>query len=424
MSTSRRVIREGQRSQLLAGALPIVALAAAAACTAQSAFAVDIPLDPNSMELQLTAGTYKISQAQPQFGIRLGFGTNLGSGNVYGGLEGLLYFSMPAHAANQVVATTSLTFSENYENSTSSGKIPTFNIDLYGLGYETSNPPTNENIASSYTTRAGIASTNLSQDYFFAGPTQTGTTSTSGIPSAVGLPTTMLQDNILVPADWTAANLNTSGPTNGTGAAVHYSSAAGNNSLASFIQSAYTAGAVAGNYLMLRMSPDITSVPGNSASTATQRYYIDYAQTPTEPTTIGGSTFGAPNSTVPTLSVVFALPGDANFDGKINADDYALIDRGAAQVAAGTLAAGATQWSNGDFNHDGTVDAADYMIIDTAYAQSLGHAPADLLAERDAQFGDGYVSALVAAVPEPTTLGLAGLAGAMTLARRRKQIAR
>ncbi|HZZ42336.1 MAG TPA: dockerin type I repeat-containing protein [Tepidisphaeraceae bacterium] len=56
------------------------------------------------------------------------------------------------------------------------------------------------------------------------------------------------------------------------------------------------------------------------------------------------------------LTITVARPGDANLDGRINADDYALIDRGMAKHLTG--------WSNGDFNGDGVVNAADYRMID------------------------------------------------------------
>jgi parallel beta-helix repeat protein len=86
------------------------------------------------------------------------------------------------------------------------------------------------------------------------------------------------------------------------------------------------------------------------------------------------------------------LAGDANWDGRINADDYALIDRGFARHLTG--------WSNGDFNGDGKVDSKDYLIIDTQdIAMSGGTAvPAVMAAERADEFGKRYVKKLKAAV--------------------------
>jgi hypothetical protein len=54
--------------------------------------------------------------------------------------------------------------------------------------------------------------------------------------------------------------------------------------------------------------------------------------------------------------VMYTYGGDANFDGKLNIDDYTRADSG--------VAASATGWSNGDFNYDGKVNIDDYTIID------------------------------------------------------------
>jgi hypothetical protein len=71
------------------------------------------------------------------------------------------------------------------------------------------------------------------------------------------------------------------------------------------------------------------------------------------------------------------------------------VDRGFARKLVG--------WQNGDFDRNGVVDAGDYLTIDTAFAQA-GNAPSpELLARRQAQFGDGYVTSLLASVPEPSS---------------------
>lgn len=112
------------------------------------------------------------------------------------------------------------------------------------------------------------------------------------------------------------------------------------------------------------------------------------------------------------LTVKYTWYGDANLDGKINADDYALADRG--------LAKGLTDWVNGDFDYSGVIDSADYLLIDTSYGLSGGSLSPDFLAQREAQFGEAYVSQLIAAVPEPASLGLIGLGAVAALGRRRR----
>jgi hypothetical protein len=55
----------------------------------------------------------------------------------------------------------------------------------------------------------------------------------------------------------------------------------------------------------------------------------------------------------------FIMAGDADHNGVIDGDDYALIDTGFNQGLSG--------WSNGDFNYDGLIDGDDYAIIDLAF---------------------------------------------------------
>jgi hypothetical protein len=96
------------------------------------------------------------------------------------------------------------------------------------------------------------------------------------------------------------------------------------------------------------------------------------------------------------------IPGDANDDGRVDRDDYSLIDRG----FSSNLPAGTTRYADGDFNFDGAVDQSDYLIIDQAFiaSQAPGFSPGSLLAQRESEFGDAYVSALTASIPEPTLL--------------------
>lgn len=126
-------------------------------------------------------------------------------------------------------------------------------------------------------------------------------------------------------------------------------------------------------------------------------------------TTWGGQTVDS------TTIVMKIVPlGDANLDGTITSDDYVLLDRG--------LALGHSGWSDGDFNYDGVVDAADHLIIDRTYAIQQGTLPSPVfLAMRAAEFGDAYVAALVASVPEPSCLGVGAMLGAMLIRRRRQR---
>jgi Dockerin type I domain len=102
-------------------------------------------------------------------------------------------------------------------------------------------------------------------------------------------------------------------------------------------------------------------------------------------------------------------PGDANEDGKISVDDYALLDRGFAKHLTG--------WNNGDFNGDNQITSADYAILDAAALSQNALSPS-LLAAHEAQFGPQYATQLLAAVPEPASMAL--LLTAFPLLTRRR----
>lgn len=114
----------------------------------------------------------------------------------------------------------------------------------------------------------------------------------------------------------------------------------------------------------------------------------------------------------PTLAITYLPAGDANSDGRLNGDDFALIDRGFAKHLTG--------FSNGDFNNDGVINAADYLILDQSFLAEGGTLSPDLLATRASAFGPEYMSDLLAAVPEPGSLAACGGAMLSLLARRRR----
>ena len=94
--------------------------------------------------------------------------------------------------------------------------------------------------------------------------------------------------------------------------------------------------------------------------------------------------------------------GDANLDGRIDADDYFVIDRNYNKSGA------VFGYSNGDFDYNGVIDSDDFFIIDstfTAQGPPLGAASA------------GAVSA----VPEPAGLTFISLSAASVLLRRRRR---
>jgi hypothetical protein len=111
---------------------------------------------------------------------------------------------------------------------------------------------------------------------------------------------------------------------------------------------------------------------------------------------------------------LFTTPyGDANLNGTIDPDDYALLDRSYALAKTGA------HWTDGDFNYDGTITTADYLLIDrTLHTQARGFSPG-FLSQRQSQFGPDYVTALLVAVPEPSNFAYL-LASLPALLRRQK----
>jgi Ricin-type beta-trefoil lectin domain-like len=57
--------------------------------------------------------------------------------------------------------------------------------------------------------------------------------------------------------------------------------------------------------------------------------------------------------------VKYTYYGDADLNGKVDGNDYSLIDYGYAHHLTG--------WSNGDFNYDHSIDGSDYALIDNAF---------------------------------------------------------
>jgi fibronectin-binding autotransporter adhesin len=110
------------------------------------------------------------------------------------------------------------------------------------------------------------------------------------------------------------------------------------------------------------------------------------------------------------LSVAFAAPGDTNIDGQSDILDAANL------LSAGKYGSGEpANWSQGDFTYDGVVD-----ILDVGDFLATG------LYNTGPYLPTVAGTAPLAAVPEPGSAmlaGLAGIAGAACLRRRRSRVA-
>jgi fibronectin-binding autotransporter adhesin len=110
------------------------------------------------------------------------------------------------------------------------------------------------------------------------------------------------------------------------------------------------------------------------------------------------------------LTVAYTYYGDANLSGTIDGTDYSMIDANNGLTSGGT-------WQTGDFNYDGHVDGSDYSLIDNAFNTQNGNA----LALSQVAVNTSEIAGGSAAVPEPATLSLFGIAATALLGRRRRR---
>jgi hypothetical protein len=103
--------------------------------------------------------------------------------------------------------------------------------------------------------------------------------------------------------------------------------------------------------------------------------------------------------------------GDADLSGTVNGADYHQIDLGFGMHLTG--------WSNSDFNCDGIVDGLDYALIDNTFNE-IAATGAGSLAVIASSSNLIASPADASAVPEPTMLGLAGVAVLGLFARQRR----
>ncbi len=124
--------------------------------------------------------------------------------------------------------------------------------------------------------------------------------------------------------------------------------------------------------------------------------------------------FGGMTVTPTDTLVMYTYGGDANLDGKIDADDYFQID------SHYNKSGSSFGYFNGDFNYDGKINGDDYFIIDSNFTNQGLAFPSGSAFNGS---GGASLSGGVAAVPEPASLASCVVAAAM-LASRRKRRAR
>ena len=71
------------------------------------------------------------------------------------------------------------------------------------------------------------------------------------------------------------------------------------------------------------------------------------------------ATFSGETIDTTAVLVKYTYYGDADFNGKVNFDDYVRTDAGFGNRRTG--------WTNGDFDGNGAVNFDDYVLIDAAF---------------------------------------------------------
>jgi hypothetical protein len=107
--------------------------------------------------------------------------------------------------------------------------------------------------------------------------------------------------------------------------------------------------------------------------------------------------------------VRYTWKGDANLDGAVDTVDFNIL--------AANFAGGVGDWNQADFNYDGFVDTVDLGFI----AQNFPQPPIAASAAGSSVASGMNPASIGALVPEPTSLGLVGLAAAGLMARRRRR---
>jgi hypothetical protein len=166
------------------------------------------------------------------------------------------------------------------------------------------------------------------------------------------------------------------------------------------VQRAYHSGAWDQPGLMTSMPEAGPTIGTTTIGVATAEQILFLAPTAT-------GTWAGQSVNASTTLAMYTYAGDLNFDGRVDAQDYGIIDNW-------VQFPGTSGYANGDINYDGVIDAADYGIIDNTIQLQGAPIPSGAGVAASASLSG------VTAVPEPTWLA----AGAIALLALRRRLRR
>ena len=191
--------------------------------------------------------------------------------------------------------------------------------------------------------------------------------------------------------------------------------------LASAVGSQTIAGLTMDSLSTLNMGKQMMTVPDTGAAGSTyasllaliKSGYVHSGAGITSSNASGSSGIGILDSGTQT-KFGYTLLGDATMDGSVGFADLVKL--------AQNYATSGTNWGSGDFNYDGSTGFADLVKLAQNYTLQVSDAQASELDTISPSFSADWAAAQaqVAAVPEPTTLGLLAVGAVGLLARRRR----